>query len=364
MKFDIYTAIAVQNDVRVVSDRSDIDRNLTRCLELIDSAPQLCYTARGGYEGSWAPIKLISFPEFFIQGHEGHWPYRHYIDNVLIELEGPEIARLAAKAREHNVYIAACILERDPEWEADGYFFNTHFIVAPSGEVIHKYRKITTATHYELSCSPHDIYSRWVERYGDSLASFLPVTETEIGRLGTITCMDGHFPETARALGVQGAEVILHPLLIDPMMSPPSETWQMMNRMRAWENLCYVVAASWGSLLGARRPKMTAPGKAMICNYNGAVIAYADFPGEAIISATINLEELRRRRLDPSRNFLALLRNEVYHEIHEEPIYPVDQFKEGNPQTRVARDPMDTIRAFVRDGRYVLPDKLPEGFQP
>jgi hypothetical protein len=58
-KFDIYTAIAVQNDVKVISDRSDIDRNLTRCLELIDSAPQLCYTARGGYEGSWDPMDTI-----------------------------------------------------------------------------------------------------------------------------------------------------------------------------------------------------------------------------------------------------------------------------------------------------------------
>lgn len=363
MKYDIYTAVAIQNEVNVASARSDIQRNLTRCLELIDSAPQFCYAAKGHYAGSWAPIRLVSFSEFFIQGHEAHWPYQHYIDNVLIELPGPETERLSAKAREHGIYIAGCALERDPEWAADGFFFNTHFIISPTGEIIHKYRKITTATHYELAISPHDIYSRWVERFGDRLSSFLPVTETEIGRIGTITCMDGHFPETARALGVQGAEVILHPLLIDPMMSPPSETWQMMNRMRAWENLCYVVSASWGALLGARRPKMTAPGKSMIVDYNGAVAAYADFPGEAIISATINLEELRRRRLDPSRNFPALLRNEVYRKIYEESIYPPDQFSGGSPQTRVARDPLETIRSFVRDGRYVLPAAVPEHFK-
>ena len=110
--------------------------------------------------------------------------------------------------------------------------------------------------------------------------------------------MDGHTPETARALGVQGAEVILHPTLVDPCMSPPIETWQMMNRMRAWENLCYVVSAQWGALLNARRPKYFAPGKSMIVNYNGMVTAYADFPGEAIISSVINLEELRRRRIN------------------------------------------------------------------
>ena len=121
---------------------------------------------------------------------------------MLIELPGPE-TRASGRRRPGSidVYIAGCALERDPEWEADGYFFNTHFIIAPTGEIIHKYRKITTATHYELSLSPHDIYSRWIERYGDSLASFLPVTETEIGRIGTITCMDGHFPGDGSGAG-------------------------------------------------------------------------------------------------------------------------------------------------------------------
>jgi hypothetical protein len=93
-------------------------------------------------------------------------------------------------------------------------------------------------------------------------------------------------------------------------------------------------------------------------------MAYADFPGEAIISATINLEELRRRRLDPSRNFLALLRNEVYRKIYEESVYPPDQFSDKNPQSRVARDPMDIIRRFVSEGKYVLPEKVPADFLP
>jgi hypothetical protein len=68
---------------------------------------------------------------------------------------------------------------------------------------------ITPAAHWELSISPHDIYERYVEKHGDSLSAFFPVTETEIGKIGTNICMDGHFPESARALGVQGAEVVI-----------------------------------------------------------------------------------------------------------------------------------------------------------
>jgi predicted amidohydrolase len=357
--YDIYTAVAIQPEIKAIDKRADIGRNLKRCLELIDAAPQVQPTAKEHFTGNWAPIKLISFPEFFITGHEGHWPFDHYINEVLIEIPGKETDLLAAKAREYGVYIAACALERDPAWIDDDYFFNTHFIISPSGEIIHKYHKFTVATHYELAVSPHDIYDKYIEMYGDTLSTFFPVTETEIGKIGTITCMDGHTPETARALAVQGAEVILHPSLIEPCMSPPMETWQMMNRMRAWENVCYVIAASWGQLHGARRPSNFTPGKSMIVNYNGVVTAYADYPGEAIISSVINLEELRRRRMDPSRNFPALLRNEVYRKIYQENIYPANQFSEASPRTRAARDPRETIREFVRKGIYPLPEKMP-----
>ncbi len=357
--YDIYTAVAIQSEIKAVEKREDIRRNLKRSLELIDAAPQVQPTAKEHFQGNWAPIKLISFPEFFITGHEGHWPFDHYIKEVLIEIPGEETRLVAEKAKEHGVYIAACALERDPAWIKDDYFFNTHFIISPKGEIIHKYRKFTVATHYELSVSPHDIYDKYVAMYGDSLSSFFPVTETEIGKIGTITCMDGHTPETARALGVQGAEVILHPGLIEPCMSPPMETWQMMNRMRAWENICYVVSASWGALLGARRPKYFTPGKAMIANYNGVVTAYADYPGEAIISSVINLEELRRRRMDPSRNFPTLLRNEVYRKIYEPTIYPANQFAKASPKTRAARDPRLTIKEFVAKGIYIAPEKMP-----
>ena len=360
MGYDIYTAVAIQPRIKLVEKREDIMKNLKRVLELIDVAPQVQPSAKEGYEGNWAPIKLISLPEFFIQGHEGHWSYNHYLDEVIIELQGKEISLLAEKAKEHKVFIAGCILERDPEWINDGYFFNTHFIIDPKGEVIHKYRKLTVATHYELAVSPHDVYDKYVAMYGNDLSSFFPVTETEIGKLGTITCMDGHFPETARALGVQGAEVILHPLLTDPQMSEPQNIWQAMNKMRAWENVCYLIGASWGGVTGGLRPKNFAPGKSMIVNYNGVVTAYADHAGEGIISSVINLEELRRRRTDPSRNFQTLLRNDIYRKIYEDDIYLRNQFLNESPKTREARDPFEVIREFLANGTYITPNTLPD----
>ena len=321
-------------------------------------APQYPLTAKDSYKAeSWAPLKLVAFTEFFIQWHEGTWPFEHYMNEVVVEVPGEETEKLSRKAKEHKIYISGCVLEYDPDWK--DCFFNTQFIIDPKGKIIHKYRKITIATHYELSISPHDVFDRYIEKYGNELETFFLVTETEIGKIGTITCMDGHFPETARALGVSGAEVIIHPNYVGSMISPPVEIWQLGNRMRAWENICYVVAPSRDQLLGGIWPKCSVPGKSMIVNYNGVVLAYADYPGEAIITGVINLEELRRRRTDPSRNFISLLRNEIYRKIYEKSIYPPNQFLDQSPKTRLARDSKEVIKKLFDEGIFEKPKPKP-----
>ena len=354
MGYDIYTACAVQSEVFATRERSDIRKNLKRCLELIDLAPEAALTAKDSYKAeSWAPVKLISFNEFFIQGHDATWSFEYYMKEVVVEVPGEETELLSKKAKEYGIYISGCVLEYDPEWK--DYFFNTHFIIDPKGEVIHKYRKIATATHWELSVSPHDVLEKYIDKYGNDLETFLPVTKTDIGKIGTITCMDGHFPETARALGVRGAEIIIHPNMAGTLMSPPMDIWQIENRMRAWENICYVIAPSRGQLLEAHRPKCFVPGKAMIVNYNGVVIGYADYPGEAIVSAEINVEELRRRRTDPSRNFISQLRNEIFHKIYENSLYPPNQFLDQSPKSRISKGSKDILKKLFDEGIFEKP---------
>jgi predicted amidohydrolase len=361
-EYDIYTAVALQNEIKVIEERSDLQKNLDRVLKLIDYAPQSQIAARGRYEGSWAPIKLISAAEFFIQGHDGGWTYEHYMKNVVVDLPGPETEQIAKKCKEYGIYFAGCVLERDHEFDM-GIIWNTQFIIDPRGEIIHKYRKFTNAIHFELNISPHDIKDKYAEKYGgDKLSTWFPVTETEIGKIGVITCMDGHFPENARALGIQGAEIILHPLFASPLMAKPLDIWQTLNRARAWENICYVIGASWGDIHGNRQ-RTFAPGQAMIVDYNGVVQALADYPGEGMVTATINLEELRRRRLDPSRNFPTQLPTDTYRLIYEKEIYPPNLFLDRVPTTRKERESVNVIKKWVDEGIYVLPEKLPGRFK-
>jgi formamidase len=356
---DIYTACAVQNIVKVTETRTDIKQNIKRCLELIDICPQMTATATEGFDAeNWAPVKLVCFPEFSFQGHQPTWSYEHYLNNVVIEIPGEETERFAQKAKEYKIFIILCALEKDPDLK--GWFWNTQFVIDPAGQIIHKYHKLTPAAHWELSVSPHDIYDVYVQKHGNTLSAFFPVTETEIGKIGTTTCMDGHYPESARALGVQGAEIITHPLFPDPLMSPPLEIWQSLNKMRSWENVAYNICASWGGLVGGLRPELMAPGKSMIVKYDGSVSAYADFPGETVISAVINLQELRLRRTSMSRNFVASLRTEVYRKIYEKPIYPANQFLNKAPTSRGERDPREILKELFEKGIFIRPKACPD----
>jgi predicted amidohydrolase len=118
---------------------------------------------------------------------------------------GEETDKLAEKAVELDAYINGVVLEYDPEWGED-LVFNTSFILDPNGKVILKYRKMMPALHFETAASPHDLLEDYYKKYGKGkalLEVMFPVVETEIGKLGAIICMDGHFPECFRALGVQ-----------------------------------------------------------------------------------------------------------------------------------------------------------------
>ena len=356
---DIYTACAIQTAVKAVSSKADRKQNIKRCLELIDISPQLGITATAGFESDhWAPVKLISFPEFTFQGHESTWTKDHYLNNVVVEIPGDETDAFARKAKEYGIYVSLCALEKDPDLK--DWFWNTQIVIDPKGQIIHTYHKFTPAAHWELSISPHDIYDRYVEMHGDSLSAFFPVVETPIGKIGTNICMDGHFPESARALGVQGAEIVIHPSMAAPLMSPPFELWQAMNKMRAWENSAYRVCPCRGRLDGALRPEYIQPGRSMIVKYDGSVVAYADHPGETVISAVINLEELRRRRTSMSRNFLAAIRTEVFRKIYEKPIYPKNGFLDKALESRAQRDPKSVLRRYFEEGIFVKPKDMPD----
>jgi predicted amidohydrolase len=189
-----YMALALQPVMRGAHERADIGRNLDHIAELARAAIWL--TAID------LPVRLITVPEGALQGFTDEifdWDHLDYIERTAIDIPGPETGYLGDLARDVDAYIIAQAKVTHPEFSER--FFNCAFVIDPHGKVVHKHYKLQVFAR-EHSTVPHDVWDRWVELYGDGLDAFFPVTETEIGRIGCIICMEGSYPETARGLAI------------------------------------------------------------------------------------------------------------------------------------------------------------------
>jgi predicted amidohydrolase len=106
---------------------------------------------------------------------------------------GPSSNFFASLARKHDLYIVFSLAERDGP-----LIHNTAVLLAPDGKLAGKYRKVTLPREeIERGITPGDAY---------------PVFDTRFGKLGMMICYDVFFPEVARELAVNGAEVIALPI--------------------------------------------------------------------------------------------------------------------------------------------------------
>ena len=102
------------------------------------------------------------------------------------------------------------MVAKDPELMEDRVF-NIAFVIDPQGRVIHKHYK-TAFYQREPNTAPSDIWNIYLKKYGDDplrlFQAIFPVARTEIGNIGTLICAEGSYPEAARGLAMNGAEII------------------------------------------------------------------------------------------------------------------------------------------------------------
>jgi predicted amidohydrolase len=342
-KIDKYTALIMQPHVEVAEDRDGINRNIDRAINMIDFGT--------GY--FWElPARLVVFPEYFMQGVTTPGKGEHGIDSFMkkaIEIDGPEMQRLGKVAKEYNLYIAGGgVVERVKEFP--DRWFNTAFIIGPSGEVVLRYHKWHIPASIGLGTSPHDLFDEYCEVFGGDISTLFPVIDTEIGKLGTMTCHDGCTPEVSRALGYNGAEVICHPVALQEVegVSQPWDFWMFTRRTRAHDNMAYLLGSNWGTVDYAYYPKAFCPGGSFAIDYTGQVLRHAPYPEEQVLAVTIDIESLREHRSRCNHNTWVDLRTEGFRQIYEKPIYPANQFPSGKPP-RTLSDKMGPVKDVFRD---------------
>ena len=132
-------------------------------------------------------------------------------------IPGPTTRRLGEVAKKLNSYMVAGLYERTNQ-----LVFNTAVLVGRKGELVGTYRKThLPREEWEKGITPGEGY---------------PVFATDFGKVGVMVCWDLQFPEPARALAAQGAELILLPIW------GGSET---LARARAIENCVFLVSSSY-----------------------------------------------------------------------------------------------------------------------
>ena len=113
--------------------------------------------------------------------------------------DGPTTRRMQDLAKQTGMVLIVPMYEEDER--TAGIYYNTAAVIDPDGTFLGKYRK----THI-----PH-ITGFWEKFYFRPGNLGYPVFETAIGKVGVYICYDRHFPEGARALGLNGAEIVFEP---------------------------------------------------------------------------------------------------------------------------------------------------------
>jgi predicted amidohydrolase len=300
-----YSAAACQTDMSNPTERRQMRSNTDRMLSLVDSAV--------AGSAPFLPVRLVVFPEF---AHSAPvFPsVGELLEKLTVPIPNEHTERLIESARTHDLFIqSGSMLEEDPNWP--GVVFNTTCLIGPQG-ILSKYRKVNPWIPYEVHASPHDLPG-----YDEEL---FPVVDTPIGRIGAAICYDWLFPEAIRQLTANGAELLVRvSAYMDPWgATEPMNWWTLVNRVRALENVAYVVAANQGASL-RHYPPYSWPGGSQIVDFDGRLLAEASpGPGERIVVAPIDLSSLRyERQARVGHHMHAHLRSEAY-PVYKCPIYP------------------------------------------
>jgi len=112
-------------------------------------------------------------------------------------IPGPTTNRLAELARKHQMVIVASLYEEAMR----GVYYNTAAVIDADGTYLGKYRK----QHIPQTAG---FWEKYFFKPGDG---GYPVFDTRYARVGVYICYDRHFPEGARCLGLNGAEIVFNP---------------------------------------------------------------------------------------------------------------------------------------------------------
>jgi predicted amidohydrolase len=220
-------------------------------------------------------VDLIVFPELITTGRECGVSFTDFAQRV----PGPTVNLIAQRASEYGVHIAFGLVTKE---KVESILHNTLVVVGSDGEVIGEYHKVHLRGEERMTFRPGYRYT---------------VLDTDFGSVGLLLGWDLAFPEVARSLALEGAELLV---VSANWEAPHADEWRTFLHARAYENATFVAAAN---RVGAE-PSYSFFGDSAIIGPRGQVYAsLADErdaetgePIEGYVVARVDLDNVRRFR--------------------------------------------------------------------
>ena len=225
------------------------------------------------------PSELFQGPYFCVSQEE------HWFGHAYEWREHPCVTQLAPVAKELGVAIPVSIFERDgPQ------YYNSLIMLDADGEALGVYRKshIPDGPGYQ---------EKYYFRPGDT---GFKVWKTRFGRVGVGICWDQWYPETARAMMLQGAEVLMYPTAIgtephDDTLDT-AEPWRRAMQGHAVSNVVPVVGANRIGHEQVTETGQTFYGHSFIANHRGDLVESLGKDEEGVLVHAFDLDFLDRHR--------------------------------------------------------------------
>ncbi|MBM3461145.1 MAG: acyltransferase [Armatimonadetes bacterium] len=194
--------------------------------------------------------------------------------------EGPTTKLMQELAKKHGMVIVVPIYEED----ITGVYYNTAAVIDADGTYLGKYRK-----HHIPHCHP----GFWEKFYFKPGNLGFPVFQTQFCKVGVYICYDRHFPEGARALGLNGAEIVFNPSATVAGLS--EYLWKLEQPAHAVANAYFVGAIN---RVGHEKPWDIGEfyGQSYFCNPRGQIIAEGSRDRDEVVVADLDLDMIQEVR--------------------------------------------------------------------
>jgi beta-ureidopropionase len=241
--------------------------NIEKHLRLIEEA------ARQG-------VKMLCMQEVFTTPYFCAEQQTRWYESVERIPDGPTVRLMQDVARRHGMVVVVPIYEE----EMTGVYYNSAAVIDADGKYLGKYRK----NHI-----PHVAPGFWEKFYFKPGNLGYPVFETAYARVGVYICYDRHFPEGARALGLNGAEIVFNPSATVAGLS--EYLWKLEQPAHAVANGYFVGAIN---RVGYEEPWRIGEfyGQSYFCDPRGQIVAEAPRDEDHLVVADLDFEQIRQVR--------------------------------------------------------------------